>query len=238
MSEFPIQVLVIPILAFVVIGVMAVLRKRQMAKADETYAQYRAARLAERLGLRLVEGDPDYNLFIRQASAAGDAKVTDYRAKHIEVRMEGESGGLPAQLAYIYRVEQETHGRTVKRKTWDRCSLSVRTRQPFPPFEVASRKPPIGTIVREQDLPEASTGVAAVDGAYVVATHEPGMAQLLGQVLHGYQTFANAGVHLVGDGQMVTFVMHEAKPPLLANALYYAEDLQARVTELAQRIGG
>lgn len=64
------------------------------------------------------------------------------------------------------------------------------------------------------------------------------MAQLLGQLLPAFSTYQNAGVHLVGDGTSIAFVMHQEKSPLLANVLYYAEQLADHMSEVARRVGG
>lgn len=64
------------------------------------------------------------------------------------------------------------------------------------------------------------------------------MAKLLGEVLPGFAAFHNSGIHLVGDGQRVSFVMQRDKAPLLANALYFAETMATLLSDLARRVGG
>jgi len=82
------------------------------------------------------------------------------------------------------------------------------------------------------------TGNPAIDATYLVTTQEPGMAQVLGELLPAFATFQNSGVHLVGNGDTVSFVMHQDKSPLLANVLYYAEQLSGHMSQVARRLGG
>ena len=96
----------------------------------------------------------------------------------------------------------------------------------------------MGAIAQTLALPPLPTNNPAVDATYLVTTQEPAMAQVLGELLPAFAIFQNSGVHLVGDGQTVSFVMHQDKSPLLANALYYAEALGEHVAQVARRIGG
>lgn len=238
MDGVPIQVFLFPIVG-VLVAVAYILRGRKAAAGyDEQYANYRAGELARRLGLALVEGDPAFNLFIRQANVDVYRGPSDGRPIHIQVRLEGAPQGAPMQLTYLYRVEQETGLAQVTWRIWFDCRMTVRAKQAFPPFEVISRDAPLGPIAATQPLPPAATGNAAVDATYAVTTHEPALAHLLGELLPAFSTFQNSGVHLVGDGHTVSFVMKQDKAPLLANALYYAEAMAAQLTELARRIGG
>lgn len=123
-------------------------------------------------------------------------------------------------------------------KTWFDCRFSVRARQAFPPFEVISRNAPAGPIVQVQALPPIASGDPQIDAQYAIHTDEPAMVWVLAQQLPAFGTFANAGVHLVGDGQTVAYVMKQDKAPLLPNVLYYAEPLASGVTAVARAVGG
>lgn len=238
MDDIPIQVVAIPILAFVAVVATYVFRARATAGYDRQYANYRVDALAQRLGLNLVAGDPTFNLFIRHANAQMQRGPSDSRPVHIEVRLQGQPHGVPLELYYLHRVEQESGFTEVTRRTWTDCRMVAYTAAPFPPFEVLSRNAPLGPIVQIQPLPPVSTGNPMVDQTYQVATQEPAMAQLLGQALPAFAIFANSGVHLVGDGRSVAFVMKENTAPLLPNALYYAEQMSSLLSELARRVGG
>ena len=68
------------------------------------------------------------------------------------------------------------------------------------------------------------------------------MAPKRGGTVQGARSIAAEGVvngvHLVGDGSTISFIMHQDKSPLLANVLYYAEQLASEVSQVARRIGG
>jgi len=96
----------------------------------------------------------------------------------------------------------------------------------------------MGAIVKQQALPEAPTGNPAVDAEFQVTTQEPGLAQLLGQVLPEFVALGSAGVHLVGDGQRISFVMNQTTTPIVASALYHAEVMSHALSSLARRLGG
>jgi hypothetical protein len=237
MSDFPIQILLVPIVGLVVVAVL-VMQRRRIKQYDQQFASYRTGELANRLRLGLVAGDPTFNLFVQHANADVARGPSDGKPVHIEVRMEGAPDGVPLSFHYLYRVEQETGFTEVRWTTWFDCRMTARAKQPFPPFEVISRSAPLGPIAQTAGLPAEPTGDAAVDATYAVHTQEPEMARLLGQLLPSFALFVNSGVHLVGDGQTVSFVMKRDKAPLLANALYYAEPMAAGLSAIARAVGG
>lgn len=234
----PIQIYLFPLLAIAAVAYMFVARKKAAQGQDQQYSNYRAGELAQRLGLQLVSGDPTFNLFIRQANVDVARGPSDGKPVHVEIRMQGAPQGVPLELIYLYRVERESGLATITWRTWFDCRMTAQVARPFPPFEMLSRNAPLGPIAQTQALAPQATGDANADATYLVTTAEPGMARLLGQVASGFATFANSGVHLVGDGQNVSFVMKQDKAPLLANALYYAEVMSAQLSDLARRLNG
>ncbi|HEU5077132.1 MAG TPA: hypothetical protein VFU02_23235 [Polyangiaceae bacterium] len=235
MSEF---VFLFPVVALVAVGFFFLRGRAAVANYDLEYANYRAGALAQRLGLQLVQGDPNFNVFIRQANLDVQRGPKDNRPIHIEVRAQGAPQGVPLEFVYLYRVEQDTGFTQVTWRTWFDCRLTARARQPFPPFEVVSKNAPLGTIAQTLPLAPLPTGNPAVDASYAVTTREPALARLLGELLPAFATFQNSGVHLVGDGNSVSFVMHQDKSPLLANVLYHAEVLATQLSQVARRLGG
>lgn len=243
MNGFPIQIFFFLGLAFLGVGWVAYQRFIGVKRVEEGQSRFRLGELAQRLRLSIVQGDPQFNLFIRQANVDVMRGPADGRPIHIEARAEGAPDGLPTELRYLYRVEQKTDshllGQSIKWTTWFDCRLSVRARQPFPPFEVVSRRSPIGAITRTQALPECPTGDPAADATYLVTTNEPGMARALGPHLARFATFEkNAGVHLLGDGQAVSYVLRHDGAPILANVLYYPEEASAALHAIARTVGG
>lgn len=239
MDNIPIQTLLTPVLGLVAIGFFLLYRRRMLAGQEEANSQYRVGELARRLELSVVEGDPQFNLFIQHANVDVRRGPADGRAVHMQARLTGQPRGLPLELFYLYRLELETGLTESVWRTWFECRMSVTAKQAFPPFEVISKIAPVGPIAMTQALPPAPTGNAAVDATHIVATREPAMAQLLSELIPTFAVFeTGSGIHLVGDGQTVSFRMQQAKAPLLANALYYAEDMATLLTTLATRVGG
>ena len=235
MSEF---YMFMPVIGLVIVGAYYLKGRSKIAGYDQQYANYRAGNLAQRLGLTLVQGDPTFNVFITQANVDVDRGPKDKQPLHIELRAQGAPQGVPLEFVYLYRVEQDTGFAQVTWRTWFECRLTARAKQPFPPFEVITRQPPVTPIAQTLALPPAATGNPLVDKVYLVTTQEPGMAHVLGELLPGFVTFQNSGIHLVGDGTTISFVMQQNKSPLLANALYYAEQMAMEMSPLARRIGG
>jgi hypothetical protein len=237
-DQIPIQVFLVPVIGLAAVAYTLWSRKRTGQAHDQQFAGYRAGQLAERLGLQLVAGDPNFNLFINYANVDVQRGPSDGKPVHVEVRMQGAPQGVPIELVYLYRVERSSDFTTVTWRTWFDCHMSARAARPFPPFELLSRNAPLGPIAQTMPLAPQSTGNPSADATYLVTTAEPGVAQLLGQVADGLAPFANSGVHLVGDGQNVSFVMKKDKAPLLANALYSAELMSSQLSQLARRLGG
>lgn len=237
-SDIPLQVFLVPIIGFAIVGYMLWQRRTVGASHDAQFSNFRAGELARRLQMQIVEGDPAFNFFIRYANVDVMRGPSDGRPVHVAVRLQGAPHGVPLELRYYYRVEQKTELTVVTWTTWFECSMVAYAKQPFPPFEVLSRNAPVGPVVQQYTLPPMGTGDPSVDAIYQVSTQEPAMAQVLGQVLPGFATFANSGIHLVGDGKSVAFVMKQDKAPLLANALYYAEAMAQQLSEVARRVGG
>jgi hypothetical protein len=236
--NYPFYVLIFPVVA---LGYMFFMRSRQKQKTvefDQQYSNYRAGELAQRLGLQLIKGDPAFNFLVTHANEAVARGATDSQAVHIDIELSGAPFGAPLSLIYLNRQERDTGFSTTTYKTWFDCRMVATAKQPFPPFEVISRRTPVGAIVKQQTLPEVPTGNPAVDAEFQVTTKEPGVAQLLGQVLPEFVGMGSAGVHLVADGQRISFVMNQTTAPIVASALYHAEVMSHTLSSLAQRLGG
>jgi hypothetical protein len=238
MANYPIWVLILPIAALGYTLFMRTQHKKKTQDYDQQYANFRAGELAQRLGLQLLKGDPTYNFLVTHANQSVARGATDSKANNIDIEMAVTPLGVPLTFRYLYRVERESGFNSTTYKTWFNCRMVATAKQAFPPFEVTSRNTPIGRIVREQTLPEAPTHNPAVDAEFQVTTHEPALAQLLGQLLPEFSAFASAGVHLLGDGQQVSYVMNQSTAPLVPSALYFAEVMTHALSNVAQRLGG
>lgn len=203
-----------------------------------------ASRLAQTLRLHLVAGGPEFD-YGNPFSAPGRVRLTmgDY-VTHIESRLEGAPDGYPTRLSYLHHLERTVSStlleKQVKTKGHTDCRFAVATRGPFPVFEILSRaQVQPGGMERELALDDCSTGNAAVDAKYQVFTNDPTIAATLAPVLAQFDELAtSSGVHVVGDGSNVAFVMRETKSPLMGSALQSAIALQRAMTELAKAVGG
>lgn len=236
--NYPFYVLIFPALALGYMFFMRSRQKQQTANFDQQYSNYRAGELATRLGLQLVKGDPAFNFMVTHANADVARGASDKNPVHIDIELSGEPFGAPLSLTYLNRQERETGFSSTTYKTWFDCRMAATAKQAFPPFEVTSRKTPMGAIVKTQTLPEMPTGNPAVDAEFSVTTQEPALAQLLGQVLPEFVALGSAGVHLVGDGQRISFIMNQTTAPIVASALYHAEVMSHGLSNLAKKLGG
>jgi hypothetical protein len=237
MSALPVGVF-LPFLACAFVAIMLYRRKVVAARRDQQYISYRAGELASRLGLQVVEGDPSFNLFIARANAEIARGPRDGRPVRVRVRLTGSRDGAPLELIYDLRWERETGVTKTTWRKWLDCRLIVEAREAFPDFEVRSHQAQPGPIAAIRALPPASTGDPAVDQAYAVATREPRLAGLLGRHLSGFDLLGAAGVHVVGEGRTISFVMRDDKAPLLASVLFHAEQVADELVRIARAVGG
>lgn len=238
MANYPFLYLIFPVVALGYALFMRSKQKKMTQGYDEQYANFRAGALAQRLGLQLLKGDPTYNFMVTHANQSVARGATDSKAINIDIEMSGTPFGVPLTFRYLYRVERESGFNSTTYKTWFNCRMIASAKQAFPPFEVTSRNTALGRIVREQTLPDAPTHNAAVDAEFQVTTPEPALAQLLGPILPEFSAFGSAGVHLLGDGRQVSFVMNQSTAPIVPSAIYYAEVMAHALSNLAQRLGG
>jgi hypothetical protein len=234
----PIQVLLGPLVGLLFVLYYVFRRKAVTSGLAADHKSYEAGVLATRLGMTQTAGSPTYNLFVPHDDPQLRRGPGDKQPVHLEIAMHGSQDGVATRLDYLYRIEQETGFASVERKIWFDCRMTAAARAPFPPFEVWTRQAPAGPIVPELALPSAATGDPAVDATYAIATAEPALSRLLAGHLARLSGFANAGVHLVGDGKKVAFVMQQQRAPLVGSALYHAEAMQQALVALAKAVGG
>jgi hypothetical protein len=224
-----VYLIAVPVLLFFAVrGVMLTRR------SSRTYAEFQAGRLAWQLGLDLVEGDPATNLAYRVANPEMRRAHSVAKPLQVKVVLRGSPEGLPVELRYEY--QEMTRG-TLREEQFG-CGLTVRAARPFPPFEVTSRHLPHGAVEPLRMLPPAATGLPEIDAAYAVTTAAPAMAELLGELLHGFAPLAGSGVHLVGDGRGITFVMQNNGHPFVGTSLGQAVLIRDQLTAVARRVGG
>src|SRR5262245_51807726 len=107
---------------------------RHMAKADRDNAHARLGEMAQRFGLRILEGDPSANLTTlpmerqQQVSMAGSA-FGGQTQREIRVHLAGEVHGRPLEIVYHDRVEFESSfldGQTVTEQVRSRVAIRPR----------------------------------------------------------------------------------------------------------------
>ncbi len=194
---------------------------------EQEHTRYRAGALAKELNLELLRGDPNLNLFIPKPQQSGVPS---------EIFMRGAPHGLALQFRYFHLVTSVRDGRWVHTSTEFACDLCVVPRTPFPPFEVSSRTVPVGTIKPRTLLPEQRTGDSWIDSNFMVRTTDERLARVLAVELSKFQLFELTGVHLVGDGDTIRYLLHRDTSPVLASALCFSEALALYLSELGQAV--
>jgi hypothetical protein len=235
------QAIIIPVLgAAFFLYYLLVMRKRQVSNMDNSNAGFRAGARAQRLGLTLVKGDPMFNLFIPVANAGVLSGPKDDKPVHIEILMQGEKDGVPLELRYLMRKEKKTDytENLIRWTTWFECSMSAQAKQSFPEFELTSRSTSTGPIARTLSYPEMRTGNPSVDATYLMATGQPAMAKLMANLMGPFAEFKVGGVHLVGDGKTVSFIMRQDTAVMVGYGLYYPESMATGLVAIARAVGG
>lgn len=188
------------------------IRGRMGAKAMVQKTEHmRAGAVARRLGLTLVEGDPNYHLAMSQAEAtvgqgiAQQLKSSSPLAttlQDIRIKATGQPYNRPTQFSFDHKVELSAAipvvGRT--RTTTFGCSLMVSCQAQFPDFEV------IGNLHSQQlevnrahaHLPPASFGNPMLDAQCKLFTQDPNFGPFLAQVIS--ECAGQQAIHLYGSG--------------------------------------
>lgn len=215
------------VLVAIVVGLHIYFRMRSAPARAAMTQRLRTDTIAQRLGLSIVEGDPAF-VFVDVGGQSGTRR---------RVVLRGERAGTPLELVYAYQRTDRASWGEVHVSTTFECRVTAYARQPFPCFEVMSLLP--GIPQREPLLPRAGTGHPGADGALIVKTQEPAMAELLGRILPQYApAFAMTGMHVHGDGSAVSFLMHQKVAPHPAAALENAETIAELVVALGRAVGG
>ncbi len=225
-----------------IVGVWSLLivvnHRRAARRIVEAAAGYEADNLARRLGLVLVEGDPTFNLMNRGSNREFLRGARLFRPVDLRLRMAGAIDDVAVELRYHFAQKKSISLVSVTYQTAQDCRITARPARPFPPFEVISRQTTRGPIVGKTGVAQMATGRPDVDAALAVATLEPAMAQLLGEMMGWFAPVAAAGVHLVGDGQEIAFLLHADGPPTIEDVLPHAPSIVAAVAKLARKVGG
>jgi len=192
--------------------------RRMMAASDERYAEYRVEPLAQRLGLRIVEGDPAFNLM--QARDVQNQKGYDKKvggrvgrmlgdsAKELRVVLQGAPYGRPTELFYYAYSEAKDRLAVVFVRNEFECRLSLQVPMDLPPFEIVRRQGRLagmgGGVVPakpEWDLPAQSFGHPELDERLALSTTEPRLGAYLATVVG--PLLDQRYVHIQGHGRVI-----------------------------------
>jgi hypothetical protein len=100
----------VPVIAVVLIVFWSVAGKRMMGATDRRYGDYKVGALAQRMGLQVLEGNPELNMIQAQTkhnmttaqrpTGGRVARMLGDADKETRVRMEGAPYGRPTQFVF------------------------------------------------------------------------------------------------------------------------------------------
>lgn len=217
MEDFPIQVLLIPVIGIALVLVLKLRGRKQVAAAHETYAGFVLGTLAPNLGLQLTSGNPIHNLMVPPHNAEG-TNISPNKPYEWNVRMQGAPRGRPVDVLYFHRRELQRDFAEAIYTYYDDAYIAVQLRVAIPDFEVVSKASSLGAIARKHPLPVQGFGNPALDGEFVLGTSDPRVGPTIAPFLTSFDGALRAyGVHLEcsggwlrfrADGQHVSGVMY------------------------------
>jgi hypothetical protein len=197
-------------------GFMIFMKKR----LNTQYAHLKAGALAQRLGMQLVEGNPEHNLAthsvlpsVQNTGSAGGflkqmaATQVGGTLGEFRLRMIGRPYGSDAELVLYAREDLEVGYTQNTTTTWSDLRFTFHVRSNVTPFELALREQMTGleTRANEQPMPKQRFGDAALDKRYVIESFDQNLPRHLAGVLAPLAQLAY--VHVVGAGNQISFVM-------------------------------
>lgn len=199
-------------------GFMIWMRRR----LNTQHAHMRAGELAPRLGMRLVEGDPDFNLATMSVQPSvqnlGSAKgfmrqmvagQVGGQLGEFQLRMTGQPYGANAELLLYCKQTFKPGYATNTTTTWSDLRLTVHARCNVAPFDLRLRDEMTGLETRRRDddpvMPPQQFGDPALDRRYAITSHDPAVPRYLGA--HLATLHQAVYVHVVAAGNQVSFVM-------------------------------
>ncbi len=166
----------------------------------------RVGSIAERLKLKIIQGDPNFNLVV--------TKRTDpFAPKEVNVLLRGTPYQHPIEIVYHDKrwIEEGFTSRTHYQEFEGKITLS--TSVGFSAFEILSKQSTVGTTPQQRlRAKEQLFADPLLDQAFTLRTDDPGMGKTLAPVLHSLLTtgpFATMPVQLLGKESTLTFFMTE-----------------------------
>jgi hypothetical protein len=242
MEDFPFWAIT-PVVVIGLASLLYVFGRKSTRLNDQGYEQFRLVNLAQRLGLQIVDGTPDFNLM----TALGQHQTTAYSGtggvvgavmgdgvKETRARMIGAPFGRTVELVFFYNEHFEggflenvvTHA--------FECRLSAQVATPFPDFEIVPRnQKQFLTATPELGLPLSSFGAPGVDASLVLFAADPRVGPLLAPIVAPLVSFPF--YHLVGHNG---WVHSRSDQTSTLTALYYLEAMERILEQVACLLEG
>jgi hypothetical protein len=221
--------LIFPVVMVVLVVGWYLYGHRKMAQGMAENADKNVGSVATRLGMSVVEGDPQINLLYFQ-QPSGDFKRT--------IRLAGQPYGRPTSLIIIDG--QQTAELIVARRVTHTfgCYLEAALAMNCAAFEVVLREPnkylmPQPEFAERSDLVETSTGNPLLDQQFIVRAQDPRVGPFLASALMLLST--HHYVHLVGEGQRVWMPLTRMALPYFSSS---AEECLLGLETLAASLEG
>lgn len=193
------------------------------SKMSAQYANMRAGDVAARLGMRMVEGDPSFNLVMQsvlpgvQNMSSASGFLNQMAATNVggtlgetRLRATGEAYGYGAELVLHCRQDFEPGAFENVTTTWHDLRLTVYARATLTPFDLRMRQETPGLETRRDctkpRMPPAAIGVPHLDGRFVVECVDPGPARRIAPAIALVPPHTVA-LHVTGEGNAISFVM-------------------------------
>lgn len=204
-------------------GFMAYMRKRVGGQT----AHLKAGVLAPRLGMRVVEGDPEHNLATMsvEPSARNTGSAKGFVKQMAVTQLGGDLGafrlvmagataeGAPTELVLSCRQDYEVGAFHDTIGTSYDLRLTVAARTTFPAFDIRLRAPRMGmevaSVFGAAPVPYASFGDPALDERFVIQCEDPTLARRIAPLLAPLLA-QELYVHVVGTPGQISFVMTPA----------------------------
>jgi hypothetical protein len=185
--------------------------KQQRRVQAEQHPESKAGAIAARLGLALIEGDPEFNLvYNERGQQFASAGVMRNPVPELRLRIAGTLYDRPVEIAYQDRIETAVHfdGTSVTLTIF--CRIAAATRCGFPPFEITLRSAPMGMEprARMQHLPESSFGDPNVDRQLVLRCADPRVGPAILPYLGPVRALTY--VHITGENAMVAYELSQS----------------------------
>jgi len=191
MGDMPIPLVIVMVIAVVALLIFQRLKMKQgiAQNADKNFGA-----VAERLGMRVEEGDPNTNLLYFMEKMGSYERV---------LRATGKPYGHVATLKVIDSVKKQDFAAFRRVTKSYGCFLQLKLQQQVAPFEVILRNPnqyiiPTEDMAERTDVRESPSGNAAIDAQFIIRAADPRIAAALTPALQilSQQLF----VHLAGEG--------------------------------------